>query len=174
MGLPDILITDLDSNSCSVDHCGQIVGKLPKMLPDSEFVIQSGLNALSETNTTFSPDIILLKSSLAKRFNKAVQILKRRWRACSVLGIFCNNTDEPAALCQAVADDLADFLFCPFEENELLLRIQRFLQSNGKNTADLTDMQLKAPPRYEGLVGENKSFLQMLKNKKILGSMFNL
>lgn len=162
MGLSDILIMDLDPDSCSVDHCGQIAELLPKLLPDSEVVIQSGIRALSETKTAFSPDLILLKSRLTEKLHRAIRILKEEWRANSVLGVFCTNSDAPAALCQAISEDLEDFVFCPFEEVELLLRVQRRLQANGAITADLPDIRLKAPFRFEGLVGENESFLRII------------
>jgi len=48
MGLSDVLIMDLDPNSCPVDHCGQISKQLPKLLPDSKVVIQTGCSFQSQ------------------------------------------------------------------------------------------------------------------------------
>ncbi len=106
MDLSDILILDLDPNSCPVDNCGQIAKLLPKLLPNSEVVIQTGTRVPSETKTTFLPDLILLKSCLTEKLHKAVRILKEEWRANSVLGIFCTNSDAPVDVCQAIADDM--------------------------------------------------------------------
>lgn len=162
MGLSNILIMDLDPYSCSVDHCGQIAKLLPKLLPDSEVVIQTGTHAPPVNTTSLHPYLILLKSSLKEKLHDAVQALKGKWTAVPVLGILCSNTEAPAAVCQAITNDLEDFLFCPFEEVELLLRIQRLIQWNGKTTADLPDIPLKASFRFEGLVGENESFLRII------------
>lgn len=63
MGWSDIFFMDLDPNSCPVDHCGQISKLLPKLLPNSEVVIQTRIDALSQAN---SPDLILLKSRLTE------------------------------------------------------------------------------------------------------------
>jgi len=128
MGSSDILIMDLEPNSCSVDHCGQIGALLPKLVPESEIVIRTDINVPFETRTSFSPDLILLKSCLMENLHQEVQILKEEWKAISVLGIFCANSSAPAAVCQVMAEYLEDFLFCPFEELELLLRVQRLLQ----------------------------------------------
>jgi len=162
MGSSDILIMDLDPNSCSVDHCGQIAALLPKLVPESEIVIRTDINVPFETRTSFAPDLILLKSCLTENLHQEVQILKEEWKANSVLGIFCANSRAPSAVCQAMAEYLEDFLFCPFEELELLLRVQRLLQSSGKFTTDLPDLPLISPVRFEGLVGKSKSFLRII------------
>ena len=162
MDLSDILVMDLDPNSCPVDNCGQIARLLSKLLPNSEVVSQTGVRFPSATQNTFSPDLILLKSRLTEKLHKAVRILKEEWRGNSVLGIICADSAAPAAVCQTIADDMADFLFCPFKEVELLLRIQKLLQANGRITTDLSDMQSKAPSRFEGLVGESESFLRII------------
>jgi len=66
MGLSDVLMMDLDPNSCPVDHCGQISKQLPKLLPDSKVVIQTGNNVPFKAKTSFPPDLILLKSCLTE------------------------------------------------------------------------------------------------------------
>ena len=162
MGLSDILVLDFDPDSCPVDHCGQIAKLLPKLLPDSEIVTQTGFTAPSAVTTSFSPALILLKSCLTENFHPAIQALKEKWRVDSVLGIFCANSRKADAVCQAITEDLEDFLFCPFEEIELLLRVRRLLQAKGGITTDLPPMQLKAPSRFEGLVGQSKLFLQII------------
>lgn len=55
MGSSEMLIMDLDLNSCLVDHCGQIA----KLLPDIEIVIQSGMNVPLETKPSLVPDLPL-------------------------------------------------------------------------------------------------------------------
>ena len=75
MGSSDILIMDLDSHSCPVDHCGQISRLLSKLLPNSEVVLQAGINFPAENKTSFSPDLILLKSRWTENLNKAVRII---------------------------------------------------------------------------------------------------
>jgi len=66
MGLSDIFFMDLDPNSCPVDHCGQISKLLPKLLPDSDVVIQAENNIPFKAKTSFSPDLILLKYRLTE------------------------------------------------------------------------------------------------------------
>jgi hypothetical protein len=66
MGWSDIFFMDLDPNSCPVDHCGQISKLLPKLLPNSEVIIQTENNVPFKAKTSFSPDLILLKSRLTE------------------------------------------------------------------------------------------------------------
>ncbi len=162
MGLTDILIMDFDPTSCSVDSCGRIANMLPKFLPDSEVAVQTGFHVSSTKIPSFSPDLILLKSSLTEDLHQTLKTLKEEWSTENVLGIFCTNQDAPSAKYQAVANDLEDFLFCPFEDMELLLRIYRLMQGKGTVVTDLPDIPITASSRFEGLVGESESFLQII------------
>ena len=66
MGWSDIFFMDLGSNSCPVDHCGQISKLLPKLLANSQVVIPTENNVPFKAKTSFSPYLILLKSRLTE------------------------------------------------------------------------------------------------------------
>lgn len=91
MGLSNTLIMDPDPHSCSIDHGGQIAKLLPKLLPDSEVVIQTGTHVQPVNTTSLFSYLILLKSSLKGKLHDAIQALKCNWMAAPVTGIFCSN-----------------------------------------------------------------------------------
>lgn len=158
----DILIMDLDPNSCPYDNREQIAKPLEKIFPETAIAVQAGLGNPADMRIPSSAKLILMKSPFTEKLSKAFQTVKEKWNSGSVLGILCTVTDAPNAQFIAILNDMDDFLCCPFEEIELILRVQRLLPEKLQVTSDSPHKQLKALSRFEGLVGESESFLRII------------
>jgi DNA-binding NtrC family response regulator len=158
----DIIILDLDPNSCPLDNCGQIANSLRKFLPEIDIALQVEHDNQAEMTIPFSARLILLKSASAKKLHKAIQNLKRLRHKGSVLAIFCASMNTQAAELRAVLNEFEDFLCCPFKEIELLLRVQLLLSGKRIISMGSPHMQSKSLFRFEGMVGESESFLRVI------------
>ena len=162
MGLSDILIMEREPISCPCYNCDQLAVLLRSNLPTGEIAIQTGNRISSEKTTSPSRGLIILRSSFSERLLEVAQNLKAEWNAAYILGIFCADSDAPAALLRALRNHLDDFLCCPFQEREFLMRVQWLLLGNGVTAQDARQRAMNGRSHFEGLVGKSEQFLSSI------------
>lgn len=104
----------------------------------------------------WKPDVVLLDMEFPDGSSALLRGMRRRWPAVPVVGLVRLSPEWTGLPSQLWTDDLDDFLFYPFDDVELALRIRRALRSHPgrQNTAE-------RPPgctRIETLIGESECF----------------
>jgi DNA-binding NtrC family response regulator len=80
-------------------------------------------------------------------------LVARRWSSVPIVGLV--HSDHQEGLLSCLPPELSDFVFCPVDERELALRIQRVLSWQQSGDPDETAARRV---RIESLVGDSPSF----------------
>jgi len=160
VALHQILVVDPEPYSCPTGSCHQISKLIQSSLGVENVDYQLG--PLFQTGPTPNePVLVLLRSSITVPFAEALNTVRSRWNQAPVVGLFCGGRNTSSEVLQALRDGLDDFLCCPFQETDLLPRIQRLLQ--GVDGA--VPAQVRSIPKQfhtEFMVGESPSFRQVI------------
>ena len=113
-----------------------------------------------------TPDLILPRFSLKDWTKEGVRFWKRTWTSAKTFAVLCDQTLKHDSQIPPALIDVDDFLVCPYQEHELLLRLKRLLKSQRKtktsnqNGESLRDLDL--------LVGESETFMRVLRKVSLL------
>ena len=99
------------------------------------------------------PDLILPRFLLKDWSLERFKLWKRKWASAKTFAVICDRNLEPQIPTALI--DVDDFLFCPFQENEFLLRLKRLLRSEPTKPESARELDL--------LVGESDTFMQVLR-----------
>jgi DNA-binding NtrC family response regulator len=99
------------------------------------------------------PDLILPRFLLKDWSLERFKLWKRKWAAAKMFAVICDRNLEPQIPTALI--DVDDFLFCPFQENEFLLRLKRLLRGQPTKPERTRELDL--------LVGESDTFMQVLR-----------
>jgi DNA-binding NtrC family response regulator len=169
MNFPHILIMDLNPNTYPTDPCRRLAEQMYNSLSVMKPQIHT-VTLFPPKKVPFFPDIILFRPFLAQNSSEIIRFLRRNWNLVPILGLFCHGKTTSPSTFQFLLEQLDDFLSCPFNETDLYLRIQRIFQSKKKILPPFQTPQtekIKVIPYRETLIGESKSFLQVI--EKISG-----
>jgi two-component system response regulator GlrR len=123
--------------------------------------------AICETNEfsnsdTPAPRLILLHSSMTPRFLNLLAFIKQRCRAAPLVGVVCGAAITSGEVFDTLISDMDDFLFCPVEELELILRVRRFLRPEGDPSRSILSREIKEKYQLQSLVGESDSLMRSI------------
>jgi DNA-binding NtrC family response regulator len=113
----------------------------------------------SQRDINLSPDLILPRLRLHDWAQYGMQVCRKSWASAKTFAVLCERevkSEIPPALLE-----VDDFLFCPYNENEFLLRIKRVVQSKQAAVEEL-------PCDRDLLVGESEVFLQAVRKASLL------
>lgn len=115
----------------------------------------------SHTDVNLTPDLILPRFLLHDWAQYGMQLCKKSWASAKTFAVLCEQEVKqiPPALLE-----VDDFLFCPYNENEFLLRIKRVLQSKQQKV----DAAAESPRNPDVLVGKSEVFLQAVRKASLL------
>jgi DNA-binding NtrC family response regulator len=116
--------------------------------------------------TSFIPDLVILRLSVSGSAQKLIDSCKRIWSCAAILALFCLGSNEPIDILPSDFDAVDDFVSCPFRPGELTLRIKRLLQSKSaiKMLSDLPERKLHPV----SMVGESPCFLRVIEQIPLL------
>ncbi len=103
-----------------------------------------------------NPDVVLLDMELTEGSSTLLRGARIRWPTVPLLGLVRVSPEGTGMWGRFRTDDLDDFLFYPFDEGELVLRIRRVLR-NYLGRQDTAERPL-GRTRIETLVGESECF----------------
>jgi DNA-binding NtrC family response regulator len=153
-----VLIFDQNSSACSSDQCGWVPERLQQCL-GVKCIETRSVDGLYD-RVSFSPDLILLRASLAHihAFQKVVEFCRDTWEQAAIFALFCPRSqqileDSTSLLCR-----IDDFLSCPFEHCELFLRLKRLFQAK-QATSVSPSAAAPQTSHLESLVGRSENFL---------------
>lgn len=135
-------------NSNGFTPCSHPCGSLTKLLQKAKL-----FDAIDETSVDSatvehkSADLILPRLLIDDWTNKRFNVLKNAWTTAKTFALFCgrngkNKSDIPSALLE-----VDEFLVCPYEENELLIRLTRlFKRAHTEETGERDLVVGDSPP----------------------------
>lgn len=146
--------SDLQSGFC--DYCSNIHTYLRQSFPRIEIHDLADLSLLDRYPST--PDIILLRTGPTTTLSQTVASLRRQWPQTSIIGLTCGDHRELLQQHQLL-HCIDDFVFCPFHEADLTLRLHRALiLKESTRPCDAFDGTF----RVASLIGESPLFRQTI------------
>src|SRR5262249_37566250 len=106
-----------------------------------------------------APNLILLRPSSSPFDENLARFLQAKSANVSVFGLFCVGWENRNESFQSVVKYLDDFLPCPFNHVDLLVRIQRLFSGPEESTAVIRGRSLKEKFHLEMLIGESEPFI---------------
>jgi len=107
-----------------------------------------------------APDLILPRFLLKDWSKESTKLWKRMWASAKTFAVICDQTLKHEPQIPTALIDVDDFLICPFQENEFLLRLNRLLKS--QQTTSKTQSS-ESTRESDLLVGESDTFMQVLR-----------
>jgi DNA-binding NtrC family response regulator len=108
------------------------------------------------------PDLILLRASLIHNqgFQKVVEVCRQTWREAAVFALFCPSSEHVLERSPSLLRGIDDFLSCPFQQSELLLRLRRLFRSKEATSVGPSPLYPAQRLYFDPLVGQSENFLQ--------------
>jgi DNA-binding NtrC family response regulator len=156
------LIVDQTSLPCASDRCGFLASFVRSSLQFKH--VEERHSALLPATISFAPDVILLRVSDKPASETLVSACKAKWNFASILAVLCPGWVQTKKEFPTLLWSVDDFLSCPFQEAELLLRIRRLLQSKGSKAILSEKPGQNEALHFGALVGQSESFLCAVKN----------
>jgi DNA-binding NtrC family response regulator len=97
-----------------------------------------------------------------------MKLWKRTWASAKTFAVLCDQVVKHKVQIPPALIDVDDFLVCPYEENEFLLRIKRLLKSQRQTVSNSNDQNAENPRELDLLVGESETFLRALNKVALL------
>jgi two-component system, NtrC family, response regulator GlrR len=107
------------------------------------------------------PDLIVLR--FLKGTQEDVELCAAAWPSVKTFGLFCNS--EQGAKVPPAVFDVDEFLFCPFDDGELLLRLSRLLR---KTQEAVNPQNLSRKRELDSLIGRSEVFLEAVRKLRLL------
>ena len=153
-----VLILNQTSGPCAAGKCDALLGLLQRSFAARCREEQCSNHFPDRVSSV--PDLILLRLSGDAPAQALVKSCKEKWPAVSILALLCARWDKLIPDASSVLTNFDDFLSCPFQDSELLLRVNRLLQTKRATKGSLRATGIKENLRLESLVGESEKFLR--------------
>jgi DNA-binding NtrC family response regulator len=147
-------------------HCGSLIALLRRVHAFDR--IQETSIDCPQRDINLIPDLILPRFLLHESAQHGIQLCKKTWASAKTFAVLCEREAKHEGKIPAALFEVDDFLFCPYQENEFLLRITRLLQSNRQNVATPLEPAAESPRDPDLLVGESEVFLQAVRKVSLL------
>jgi DNA-binding NtrC family response regulator len=116
-------------------------------------------------DVNFIPDLILPRFSLRGWTTKGMWLCKKTWASAKTFALLCDQEVTQKGTIPSDLLDFDDFLVCPYEETEFLLRIKRLLKNKRQGLAAESTENTR---ELDLLVGESYTFLQVIRKVGLL------
>lgn len=156
-------------NGSEHTQCSGLCGSLTSLLRRTNFfdLVQETSVESPHTNNNLVPDLILQRFVPKDSARQSMKLWKRTWGAAKTFAVLCDHVGKHKNPIQPALMDVDDFLFCPFEENELSLRVKRLLKNERLNISG-SSSKCGEERGHDLLVGQNETFLRVLKKVVLL------
>jgi DNA-binding NtrC family response regulator len=155
-------------NGNGLTPCAHGCASLTNLLRRTNFfdLIQERSFESPHKDIHLTPDVILPRFLLKDWAQQSIKRWKRTWASAKTFAVLCDQTLKHESQIPPALIEVDDFLVCPYQENEFLLRLKRLLQSPRQtktvkeNGEDHRDLDL--------LVGASDVFLRVLRKVNLL------
>ena len=121
-----------------------------------------------QTGVNFIPDLILPRFSLRSWTRPGIWLWKKTWASAKIFALLCDQEVRQKGIIPSDLMDFDDFLVCPYDESEFLLRIKRLLRSKKQPAANLSAPTIESAPELELVIGQSPAFLQVIRKVGLL------
>jgi len=146
---------------CSHD-CSSLVALLQRAHPFDR--VQETAIASAQTEVEVTPDLILPRFQIEGWATYELEVCARVWPTARVFALLCNREVEYKGRIPRALFDVDDFLFCPYDEDEFLLRMKRLLKRRKEPES--------GPPTNsidrDVLIGRSEVFLEAVRQVGLL------
>lgn len=118
----------------------------------------------AQKDVNLTPDLILPRFLLHDWARFGTQLCKKSWASAKTFAVLCEREVKSEDRIPPALLEVDDFLFCPYNENEFLLRVKRVLQSKQPALEEV----LVNPCHPDLLVGESEVFLEVVRKASLL------
>src|SRR5262245_2354930 len=157
-----VLILNQNSIPCAAEKCDSILPVIQRSLSVKCIQEQNANRPLDRLSAI--PDLILLRPGVGEAAHELVQSCKKVWVGASILALLCAKWDRLLEGLPSVLTKVDDFLSCPYQESELLLRIRRLLEFKRSKIIPSEQRGMNEALHFGSLVGQSESFLCAVKN----------
>lgn len=157
-----LIINGKGFSPCS-DVCSSLNAVLKRLHP-FERIRESPVSS-AQTDLDCAPDLIVARFLLEDCSPRELELCATVWPTARVFALLCSRELTDQRKIPAPLFDVDDFLFCPYEEAELRLRIKRLLR---RCRETVSAQQHSAIPDFDVLVGHSEAFLQTVRQSRLL------
>ncbi len=154
------VLVDVNSSPCSSWPCENLPTFLSQTFDTTE-VCKSTFLPQSVGGERI-PDVIIVKGTPAGVEHELIDSIKTRWENTPIFCIFCGKMPNTHARNIKMLEDLVDFIYCPFQKGDLLLRLKRMIHRRGQASRVAPTLTTPNSVHIEGLVGASKVFNQAI------------
>jgi DNA-binding NtrC family response regulator len=154
-----LIINGNDFIPCSHD-CSSLIRLLERAHPFESIRETSIASAKTEVEVT--PDLILPRFLIEGWATRQLEFCARNWPTARVFALLCTREFEHKGKIPTALFDVDDLLFCPYDEDEFLLRMKRLLKrrKETENCANLLSSDV--------LIGSSDPFMQAARQVGLL------
>jgi DNA-binding NtrC family response regulator len=157
-----VLILDQNSVRCAAEKCDALAGLLQRSLGIT--CVRDGCVSQLPHQMSSVPDLVLVRPAPDKTTPELIASCREKWSGASILALLCARWDRLIDNLPSFLSGVDDFLSCPFQEAELLLRIKRLLQAKEIKVSSSKKPVVNEDLHFGALVGESGSFVRAIKN----------
>lgn len=157
-------------NGNGLTACAGQCGSLITLLRRDRFfdrVLETSIES-PQTDISLTPDIIFPRFLLRDWAQPGMKLWKRTWASAKTFAVLCDQTVKRNGQIPSALIDVDDFLVCPYQENEFLLRVKRLLKSQRQTISRFAGQGAESPRELDLLVGESEVFLSVLRKLSLL------
>ena len=156
-----ILILDLYPSPCSREACSDPVSLIRDHL--SPHVTVEISRVFSPKALSPTPAVILFRLAPIWPIPQALRLLRSRCKETPILGLFCPWRPSLNMISEFLSNGLDDYLFCPFNEVDLIPRLGRLVPDSAVVRRRVRPHLQTADKRHFGLlIGNSDTFLKVV------------
>jgi DNA-binding NtrC family response regulator len=164
-----VVLNALIINGNGFTPCSHHCGSLITLLQRANFFdrVQETSIECPPSEINLVPDLILPRFLLQDWAVQGMKLCKKTWSSAKTFALLCDQGMKHKGSIPPALIDVDDFLVCPYQENEFLLRIKRLLrrdQKVGAPSAGVTENGRE----LDLLVGRSETFLEVLRKVSLL------
>jgi DNA-binding NtrC family response regulator len=157
-----VLILDQDSTPCVAYKCDALTGLLQRSLAVRCIQERCGKQLPREISSV--PDLVLVRPATGETAPELIASCKEKWSGASILALLCHRWDRLLDDLPSFLTGVDDFLSCPFQEADLLLRVKRLLQSKVSKVISSKEPVVNEELHFGALVGKSGCFVRAIQN----------
>lgn len=161
-----VLILNQNSIPCAAEKCDSLLDLLKRSLGVRYIHTQSD-NQLPHKLSSV-PDLILLRPTVGEAAQELIKSCKEKWNRVAILALLCPGWEDLATDFSPVLNSVDDFLSCPFRDIDLIIRVNRLLQSRKRTSVSTGAQRTNGTHYLVPIVGESPCFLRVIEKIPLL------
>ncbi len=119
---------------------------------------------VAQTEVEVPPDLILPRFLIKDWAGSELELCERVWPSARIFALLCDRELEHKGKIPPALFEVDDFLFCPYDESEFLLRMSRLLKRRRNENESVSLSEIEG----DVLVGKSEPFLQAVREAGLM------